>query len=58
MSELKELNGRKSDEIPILSFKEDKISMAINILNSIQVSGIQQAQAIIQLATILTNPIK
>lgn len=58
MSELKELKGRKSDEIPILSFKEDKISMAINILNSIQVSGIQQAQAIIQLATILTNPIK
>ena len=41
----------------VVSYSKDKIQLLFNILNSIQFTGIQQAQAIAQISVILGDPI-
>ena len=41
----------------VVSYEKDKIQLLFNILNSLQFTGIQQAQAIAQIAVILGEPI-
>ena len=40
-----------------VSYQKDKIQRLLNILNSVQFTGIQQAQAIAQISVILGDPI-
>ena len=41
----------------VVSYEKDKIQLLFNILNSVNFTGIQQAQAIAQIAVILSQPI-
>ncbi len=41
----------------VVSYPKDKIQLLFNILNSMNFSGIQQAQGIAQISVILNNPI-
>ena len=41
----------------VVSYEKDKIQLLFNILNSVSFTGIQQAQAIAQIAVILSEPI-
>ena len=41
----------------VVSYEKDKIQLLFNILNSLQFTGIQQAQAVLQIAGILGEPI-
>ena len=41
----------------VVSYEKDKIQLLFNILNSMSFTGIQQAQAIAQIAVILGEPI-
>lgn len=41
----------------VVSYEKDKIQLLLNILNSVQFTGIQQAQAIAQISVILGEPI-
>ena len=41
----------------VVSYSKDKIQLLFNILNTIQFTGIQQAQAIAQISVILSEPI-
>ena len=41
----------------VVSYEKSKIQLLFNILNSVNFVGIQQAQAIAQIAVILGNPI-
>lgn len=41
----------------VMSYEKDKIQLLFNILNSVNFIGIQQAQAIAQIAVILNQPI-
>ena len=41
----------------VVSYEKDKIQLLFNILNSLQFTGIQQAQAIAQISVILGEPI-
>ena len=41
----------------VVSYEKDKIQLLFNILNSVQFTGIQQAQAIAQISVILGDPI-
>ena len=41
----------------VVSYSKDKIQLLFNILNTIQFTGIQQAQAIAQISVILGEPI-
>ena len=41
----------------VVSYSKDKIQLLFNILNSVNFTGIQQAQAIAQIAVILSEPI-
>ena len=41
----------------VVSYPKDKIQLLFNILNTIQFTGIQQAQAIAQISVILGDPI-
>ena len=41
----------------VVSYEKDKIQLLFNILNSLQCTGIQQAQAIGQISVILGEPI-
>ena len=41
----------------VVSYEKDKIQLLFNILNSSQFTGIQQAQAVLQIAGILSEPI-
>ena len=40
-----------------VSYEQSKIQLIFNILNSVSFTGIQQAQAIAQIAVILSEPI-
>ena len=40
-----------------MSYEQSKIQLLFNILNSVNFVGIQQAQAIAQIAVILSQPI-
>ena len=42
----------------VVSYEKDKIQLLYNILNTIQFTGIQQAQAIAQISVILGQPIQ
>ena len=52
-----EQNNTKSD-VEVVSYEKDKIQLLFNILNTIQFTGIQQAQAIAQISVILGQPIQ
>ena len=41
----------------VVSYEKSKIQLLFNILNTLQFTGIQQAQAIAQIAVILGEPI-
>ena len=41
----------------VVSYEQSKIQLLFNILNSVNFTGIQQAQAIAQIAVILNQPI-
>ena len=41
----------------VVSYEQSKIQLIFNILNSVNFVGIQQAQAIAQIAVILSQPI-
>ena len=41
----------------VVSYEQSKIQLRFNILNSVNFVGIQQAQAIAQIAVILSQPI-
>ena len=41
----------------VVSYEKNKIQLLFNILNSMSFTGIQQAQAIAQIAVILSQPI-
>ena len=43
--------------VEVVSYSKDKIQLLFNILNSMNFSGIQQAQGIAQISVILNNPI-
>ena len=48
-------NNTQTQEV--VSYPKDKIQLLFNILNSVNFVGIQQAQAIAQIAVILNQPI-
>ena len=48
-------NNTQTQEV--VSYSKDKIQLLFNILNTIQFTGIQQAQAIAQISVILGDPI-
>lgn len=41
----------------VVSYPKDKIQLLFNILNSMNFTGIQQAQGVAQISVILGNPI-
>ena len=41
----------------VVSYEKSKIQLLFNILNSVSFTGIQQAQAIAQIAVILNQPL-
>ena len=41
----------------VVSYEQSKIQLLFNILNSVNFTGIQQAQAIAQMSVILSEPI-
>ena len=48
-------NNTQTQEV--LSYEKSKIELLFNILNTMQFTGIQQAQGIAQISVILNNPI-
>ena len=48
-------NNTQTQEV--VSYPKDKIQLLFNILNSMNFTGIQQAQAIAQISVILGDPI-
>ena len=46
-----------TQEQEVVSYPKDKIRLLFNILNSMNFTGIQQAQGIAQISVILNNPI-
>ena len=55
MEQNKQQNNTQTQEV--VSYEKDKIQLLFNILNTIQFTGIQQAQAIAQISVILGDPI-
>ena len=51
-------NNETSTTPEVVSYSKDKIQLLFNILNTIQFTGIQQAQAIAQISVILGQPIQ
>ena len=51
--------GKQNNTTPqgVVSYEQSKIQLLFNILNSVNFTGIQQAQAIAQIAVILSQPI-
>ena len=56
MEQTKQQNNKTTQEV--VSYEKDKIQLLLNILNSVQFTGIQQAQAIAQISVILGQPIQ
>ena len=56
MEQTKQQNNTTTQEV--VSYPKDKIQLLFNILNTIQFTGIQQAQAIAQISVILGQPIQ
>ena len=55
MQQNKQQNNTQQE---VLSYEKSKIQLLFNILNSVQFTGIQQAQAIAQISVILGQPIQ
>ena len=53
-----EQNQNNTQSQEVVSYEKDKIQLLFNILNTIQFTGIQQAQAIAQISVILGQPIQ
>ena len=53
-----EQNKQNNTSTEVVSYELDKIQLLLNILNSMEFKGIQQAQGIAQISVILNNPIK
>lgn len=53
-----EENNTTNNVKEVVSYEKDKIQLLFNILNSVQFTGIQQAQAIAQISVILGKPLK
>ena len=53
-----EQNKQNNTSTEVVSYETDKIQLLLNILNSMEFKGIQQAQGIAQISVILNNPIK
>ena len=51
-------NNETSTTPEVVSYSKDKIQLLFNILNTIQFTGIQQAQGIAQISVILNQPIQ
>ena len=51
-------NNETSTTQEVVSYEKDKIQLLLNILNTMQFTGIQQAQAIAQISVILGQPIQ
>ena len=51
-------NNETSTTQEVLSYEKSKIQLLFNILNSVQFTGIQQAQGIAQISVILNQPIQ
>ena len=56
MEQTKQQNNTTTQKV--VSYEKDKIQLLFNILNTIQFTGIQQAQAIAQISVILGQPIQ
>ena len=52
-----EQKQNNTQEQEVVSYSKDKIQLLFNILNSMNFSGIQQAQGIAQISVILNSPI-
>lgn len=52
-----EQKQNNTQEQEVVSYSKDKIQLLFNILNSMNFTGIQQAQGIAQISVILNNPI-
>ena len=50
-------NNETSTIQEVVSYSKDKIQLLFNILNSVNFTGIAQAQAIAQISVILSEPI-
>lgn len=50
-------NNETSTTLEVVSYEKSKIQLLFNILNTVQFTGIQQAQAIAQISVILGEPI-
>ena len=55
MQQNKQQNNTQQE---VLSYEKSKIELLFNILNTMQFTGIQQAQAIAQMSVILGQPIQ
>ena len=51
------MEKQNSTTSEVVSYEQSKIQLLFNILNSVNFTGIQQAQAIAQIAVILSEPI-
>ena len=51
------MEKQNSTTSEVVSYEQSKIQLLLNILNSVNFTGIQQAQAIAQIAVILSEPI-
>ena len=51
------MDKQNNSNIEVVSYEKDKIQLLFNILNSVNFTGIAQAQAIAQISVILSEPI-
>ena len=56
MEQTKQQNNTQTQEV--VSYSKSKIELLFNILNTMQFTGIQQAQGIAQISVILNQPIQ
>ena len=54
---MEQQNNETNTTPKVVSYEQSKIQLLFNILNSVQFTGIQQAQAIAQISVILGDPI-
>lgn len=56
---MEQQNKQQNNTQPeVLSYEKSKIELLFNILNTMQFTGIQQAQGIAQISVILNSPIQ
>ena len=48
----------KNTSVEVVSYEKSKIQLLFDILNSLQFTGIQQAQGIAQISVVLNSPIQ